>query len=239
MATSKNKKKTTNASRSRSSARPTPAPPTGRTHGRRSSRWLLASVGFVALVLLVGVLLTRSGGGRDDGDATGDRPADIAATGNLLRTEAPWPPQPAGLRQRVEAAGFPPVGDESFHVHALLSVYVDGEKVPVPANIGIDPSSGYHSPLHTHTPDGVIHFEADDPAPFTLQQVFAMWGVEFTRDRLGAYTSNGDERIHVYVNGGVVAGPGHEIREGDNIVVAYGKAGSFPTEPPADALQDT
>jgi len=117
---------------------------------------------------------------------------------------------------------------------------VDGEQVPVPANIGIDTRSGYHSPLHTHTPNGVIHFEADEPSPFTLQQVFSMWGVEFTADRLGAYTPTGDNQIHVYVNGQPIDDPvTYELQQGDNIVVAYGEAGSFPTEPPDDALANS
>lgn len=142
-----------------------------------------------AVLVLAGLALVASQ--RDQG--TGSQQPDGAA---LLRTEAPWEPQTAGLRERVEEAGFPPVGDESFHVHALLSVYVEGEQVRVPANIGIDPQSGFHSPLHTHTPDGVIHFEADDPSPFTVQQVFSMWGVDFGRDRLGAYTPEGENQIH-------------------------------------------
>lgn len=184
-----------------------------------------------AVLVLAGLALVASQ--RDQGAANPRQPDGAA----LLRTEAPWEPQTAGLRERVEEAGFPPVGDESFHVHALLSVYVEGEQVPVPANIGIDPQSGFHSPLHTHTPDGVIHFEADDPSPFTVQQVFSMWGVDFGRDRLGAYTPEGENQIHVYVNGEPAADPvNYELREGDNVVVAYGPSGSFPTEPPTDAL---
>lgn len=167
------------------------------------------------------------------------RDDDVGDTGagGLLRTEAPWAPQTEGLRERVAAAAFPPVGDESFHVHALLSVFVDGEQVTVPANIGIDGRTGYHSPLHTHTPDGVIHFEADDPSPFTLGQVFSMWGVEFSADRLGAYTPTGDKRIHVYVDGNRIENPvGYELQEGDNVVVGYGPDGTFPTQPPDGAL---
>lgn len=198
---------------------------------RTDRRFLYAVTALAALAAVALVLSQGGNGGNEPGTAT---------PGDLLRTEAPWNPQSDGLRERVEAAGFPPVGDESFHVHALLSVYVEGEQVPVPANIGIDTRSGYHSPLHTHTPDGVIHFEADEPSPFLLQQVFSMWGVEFTADRLGAYTPTGDNQIHVYVNGQPIDDPvTYELQQGDNIVVAYGEAGSFPTEPPDDALANS
>lgn len=206
----------------------------GTSKPQRDRRLLYVVAALVAAVVLA-VVVAQSNS-TDDTEDAGDtgRPA---AGGELLRTEAPWEPQVDGLPDRVEAAGFPPVGDESYHVHALLSVYVDGEQVPVPANIGIDPRSGYHSPLHTHTPDGVIHFEADDPSPFTLQQVFSMWGVDFSAMRLGAYVPAGDKTVHVYVNGEPVDAPvDYELQEGDNVVVAYGVAGSFPTEPPADAL---
>jgi len=211
--------------------------PRGRSKPKPDRR-LLSVLAALAVAAVIAVVLAQSDDTGDSEDtATAGGPA---ADGELLRTEAPWEPQADGLPARVDAAGFPPVGDESYHVHALLSVYVDGEQVPVPANIGIDPSSGYHSPLHTHTPDGVIHFEADDPSPFTLQQVFTMWGVDFSAGRLGAYVPRDDKTLHVYVNGEPVDEPvGYELQEGDNVVVAYGQADSFPTEPPTDALAGT
>jgi hypothetical protein len=94
------------------------------------------------------------------------------------------------------------------------------------------------SPLHTHDTSGVIHIEAAREFPFRLADVFAVWGVVFTDDQLGAYANNGQETVQVYVNGRPVADPVHYlIQAHDNIVVAYGVPGSFPTEPPTDALQ--
>lgn len=228
--------------RSPASQRPTNARrPQTRTRGASRQRpdkrrYYYAAAAALAIAVIIVLVAAQSD---DDQTATSTTAPTGSAAGSLLRTEAPWAPQYENLEERVEAAGFPPVGDESFHVHALLSLFVDGEQVPVPTNIGIDQSSGYHSPLHTHTPDGVIHFEADEPSPFTLQQVFSMWGVDFSSDRLGAYTPEAGKQIHVYVNGEPVADPGgYEIEDGDNVVVAYGTAGSFPTEPPADALEN-
>lgn len=224
-----------NASRSQAARR---TPPAARRPDRRRLYAIGAAMAVVAVVIAV-FAAARSDSGNDDNNAATATTAPSSASGPLLRTEAPWAPQSDNLAERVEQAGFPPVGDESYHVHALLSVYVDGEQVPVPTNIGIDQSNGYHSPLHTHTPDGVIHFEADDPSPFTLQQVFTIWGVDFSADRLGAYAPDSAKQIHVYVNGERVVDPaGYEINNGDNVVVAYGTDGSFPTEPPADALEN-
>ena len=191
---------------------------------------VVLTLAVLALVLFFGWLLLRS---TSSGPPVAASDAGAASSG-----QPTWPPRQEGLQEAVEAAGFPPVGDESYHVHALLSVFVDGEPVGVPANIGIDATAGYLSPLHTHTPDGVIHFEADSPSTFTLGQFFTIWGVEFSEQRLGPFTSQGASGVHVYVNGSPVKAPTtYEIREGDNVVVAFGEPGSFPTEPPTDALE--
>ena len=189
----------------------------------------LAVTGTLAVVALGGVGLAVSqqdDGGRTTGAST--------TAGGLLASAPPWPAQKAGLGERVAALGFPPVGDESYHAHALLTVYRDGEQVPVPADLGYD-ERGAHASLHTHTPDGVVHMEADDPYPYTVAHVMTTWGVTFDADTLGSDTSQGDKQVHVYVNG-EPAGPDAPLKDGDNVVVAYGAAGSFPTEPDDKAL---
>jgi hypothetical protein len=192
----------------------------------QARRARLAVAGVLALVAAatVGLVIGQNG---DDGDAP-------AASGALLTSSPPWPAQKTGLAERVSPLQFPPVGDESYHAHALLSVFRDGEQVAVPADLGYD-EAGRHSSLHTHTPDGVIHMEADDPYPYTLAHVMTTWGVAFGPDRLGGDTAAGDKTVHVYVNG-EPATPDAELKDGDNVVVAYGTTGSFPTEPPTDAL---
>lgn len=214
-------KKRTPTPQRRTPPRPTKSP-------RADRRLVVALVALAGIAILA--VMSASGGNGDGGPV---------AEG-VLRSSPPWAPQYDGLQSRVAAAGFPAVGDESYHVHALLSVFREGEQVVVPANIGIDQQRQFISPLHTHTPDGVIHFEADDPAPFNLGQVFDVWGVAFDADRLGDRTNAGNKTVQVYVNGELVAEPrARELRDGDNIVVAYGSPGSFPTEPPTDALDNT
>ena len=197
---------------------------------RRALRVRLAMVVAIALVAAVAIALVIS-------QANDDTLAGSAPGGSdgLLTGPPPWPAQPAGLEERIAALGFPPGGDESYHAHVLLSVYRNGQQVAVPANLGYD-ERGAHSSLHTHTPDGVVHMEADDPYPYELAHVMTTWGVAFDRNRLGGDTAEGDKKVHVYVNGEPTSGGPVVLEDGDNIVVAYGEAGSFPTEPPADAL---
>jgi hypothetical protein len=153
-------------------------------------------------------------------------------------TEPPWPPEYEHLQQRLEALDLPPVGDESYHVHALLHVYVDGGAVTVPANIGIDLSQGIESSLHTHDTSGVIHMEAVHSYPFTLADFFEVWGVRFSSTQLGAYSDSGSKTVQVYVNGHQISDPtSYVLKADDNIVVAYGEPGSFPKNPSAAALE--
>lgn len=203
-----------------------------RARRRRQQRWLMAGAAAIAVVVAVVVVVARDG---DDGARSGS--PDGAESFAPQTTPPPWSPTYTDLAERIEALGFPAVGDESYHAHALLSVFVDGEQAPVPANIGIDEATRTVSPLHTHEPNGVVHMEADDPYPFTLGQVFAVWGVAFADGQLGGLRDAGSRSLQVYVNGERVTQPAaYELKDQDNVVVAYGEPGSFPTEPPADAL---
>ena len=196
----------------------------------------LAVMGAVVVVAaaVVGLVTTQAG---DDVRGTPLTPGGLLTSGGLLTGAPPWPAQKAGLADRVEKLGFPPVGDESYHAHALLTVYRDGKELPVPADLGFD-ERGAHSSLHTHTPDGVIHMEADDPYPYTVSHVMITWGVAFGADRLGGETATGEKKVHVYVNG-KPSTPNAELKDGDNVVVAYGVDGSFDTEPATDALDSS
>ena len=160
-----------------------------------------------------------------------------SATAGIRATKPPWSPEYAHLQQRLKALNLPPVGNESYHTHALLHVYVNGRPVTVPANIGL-PLKGRFSPIHTHDTSGVIHMEAAHPYPFTLGDFFIVWGVRFSSTQLGAYTNSAHNRVWVYVNGKPIRYPkSYVMKAHDNIVVAYGKWSSFPKRPSAAALR--
>lgn len=147
----------------------------------------------------------------------------------------PWAPQYAYLAQRISNLHLPPNGNESYHVHALLHVYVNGQPVTVPANVGIDPSQGIESTMHTHDTTGIIHMEAAYQYPFKLTDFMAIWGVQFTATQLGAYQSQGDSSVQLFVNGLKVDDmTSYSLKPHDSVVLAYGAPGSFPTNPPAN-----
>lgn len=114
----------------------------------------------------------------------------------------PWSP-PEDSKTRVAQAGLR-LGQmgTAEHYHAHLNLVVDGRPVQVPPGIGIDPSTGEMSALHTHTPDGVLHIEAGTKGqPFTLGQLFTEWNVKLTADQVGSLNVTKHKQLVLYVNG--------------------------------------
>ncbi|HEX2583678.1 MAG TPA: hypothetical protein VHL14_01000 [Steroidobacteraceae bacterium] len=68
---------------------------------------------------------------------------------------------------------------QAYHVHAHLSIFLNGEQLAVPSHIGIvetSPTSHCNYATHTHDHTGMLHVEAPAAGLFTLGQVFALWG---------------------------------------------------------------
>lgn len=90
-------------------------------------------------------------------------------------------------RQGPVNSAYPPVGkiscDEGehadFHIHAHLTLYLNGQKVALPAGIGIAPDNSCIYWLHTHNTDGVIHIEAPSGSAFTLKSFLDIWSNHF------------------------------------------------------------
>jgi hypothetical protein len=186
-------------------------------------------------LLAIALLLTAlavAGCGSDKKTAA----APVISGPGITATAPPWKPSYDHLAERMKRFGVPPPGTEKYHHHAQLHVYNDGLLVSVPTHIGLAP--GVAAGLHTHAPGGVIHIEASKPFKPTLGSFFAVWGVPFGPKQVGNLKDEGDEHVYVLANGKPVADPIHYvIKEGDNIVVAHGKAGSFPKTPPVTLLR--
>lgn len=70
------------------------------------------------------------------------------------------------------------------HIHAYITMYINGQAQSLPANIGIAQGQQGGSTtcfywLHTHDTSGVIHIEAPAAEPFTLGQFFDEWDQQF------------------------------------------------------------
>lgn len=195
-----------------------------RASSARRKRLKLGAVSLTGLAIAAVAALIAAGGG-----GASPRVSGTGASAGLQVTQAPWAPEYSGLATRLAALKLPGQSDGGYHVHAMLRVYVDGNQVPVPANVGIDPNATSLAPLHTHDTSGIVHIESTEQYPFTLGQFFTIWGVKLTSSQLGGYVAGNGKALSVYANGELVHNPvGYVMNAHDDIVVGYGRPGSFP-----------
>jgi len=85
-----------------------------------------------------------------------------------------------------------------FHIHAHLTIFVNGSPRQIPAGIGIPGAQVQNGPhgavvgsgtcfywLHTHAADGIIHIESPIHRVYTLGDFFDEWGQPLGPDVLG------------------------------------------------------
>lgn len=97
-------------------------------------------------------------------------------------------------------------GEQSiFHIHAHLTIFVNGAPRQIPASIGIPGRCLYW--LHTHDADGIIHIESPVRRTFTLGQFFDEWGQPLSPDQAGPATGH----VTALYNGKVYQGNPRDI----------------------------
>jgi hypothetical protein len=165
-------------------------------------------------------------------DAPAVRPETLPGE---LTSEAPWPANGDEAPERADAIGLPPVGNEAFHEHSNLRIFVNGTLLPIPVDVGIDREAQAVTSLHTHDTSGTIHMESGTAHDFTLGDFFDVWGVRFSERCLGAYCEEGDETLQVFVGGQEMTRPIRDfvMDEGDVIVVTFGTQDELPDPIPS------
>lgn len=103
-----------------------------------------------------------------------------------------------------------------LHWHSNLEIYVKGEKVNIPANIGL---VRVHNPMHTHdedAPQGIIHMEFGGVVrrnDTKLDQFFKIWNKD-----IGSFGQN----MKMTVNGiDNLEFGNYEMKDGDKIELRY------------------
>jgi hypothetical protein len=167
-------------------------------------------------------------------------PAGLTIAGpGAQTTKPPWRPEYAHLAQRLHEIGIPSGGKETFHIHAMLHIYVNGLLVPLPANIGLPPGKGIESSMHTHDSSGIIHMEAPRPHTYTLGDFFAVWGVKLGPAQVGGLTGYGGNKLHFFLNGKPITNPAALVlHRYDSVVIGYGPVNSFPHTPSTFLLSE-
>ncbi len=211
----------------------------------RSAKWFGA---LAVVVALIGA-----------GCSSSSRASQSPTTTPAAPVAWPAPPNPMALAQQ---AGLVPETAESleFHVHAHLDIFVNGQKVTVPAGLGIDITNpGVHaledypqgsgataygridppcetvciSPLHTHDVTGIIHTESKTHKYNQLGQLFTEWGVKLDKNCVATYCEP-KKKIAVYVNGKPYTGDPTTIQLSNFKEIAI-VIGSPPDKIPATA----
>ena len=90
-----------------------------------------------------------------------------------------------------------------FHIHAHLDVFVNGQLMYIPPQIGIIPDKCIYW-LHTHDETGIIHIESPIKKDFTLGQVFDLWKRKINNSEVfnNIFNETGSNNIpQIYING--------------------------------------
>jgi hypothetical protein len=146
--------------------------------------------------MLCGLALAGCGGGGDDAPAPPlpPRAASVALQDGGAIGTAQWPEgNSASGGQGAAVAGLDcGLMATDYHVHAHLSIFLNGTMLQVPAHAGIVPATATSDectyPLHTHDATGKLHVESPTPMRFTLGQFFAIWGQPLTTTNVGGLT---------------------------------------------------
>jgi hypothetical protein len=88
-----------------------------------------------------------------------------------------------------------------FHIHSNLQIVANGQKVLVPANVGIDFAKNCMSSVHTHDDTGIIHVEAPVKKDFTLGDFFYKWNKPFSNTQIMDFQVDAEHGLKVFVNG--------------------------------------
>ena len=173
-------------------------------------------VGLAAL----GAGIVAAEGGASPTPASGVPAARLESVATLGRLESPESPGPLGpegvpipdaAQLAAPAAATPqaPVdgirclGSEQllFHIHAHLTVFVNGVARRIPGGVGIVDPQVSQTPvgayvgggncfywLHTHAADGIVHIESPVKRTFTLGDFFDVWGQRLSGRQVGPAT---------------------------------------------------
>jgi hypothetical protein len=191
-----------------------------REAARKRRRNWLAGIGSAVVVIIAAVAITLAvtSNSGSPASATGGTPklklASLSTLGTLQPVPSPGPngpeavpvpPAPALASTATKATGKTVDGISCdtteqlvFHIHAHLTVFVNGAARQIPAAIGIPGAQAENTPtgpyiasgscfywLHTHAADGIIHIESPVHRTYTLGDFFDIWGQPLGPDQVG------------------------------------------------------
>jgi hypothetical protein len=174
---------------------------------RRLRLWLMgaAAAVIIAAAAIGGTLGFGGGGAKDSSSAPQLTLAPLSTLGTLQSAPSSGPngsegvPVPGAAPLAATAAGTAGQNIDGiscqtseqtlFHIHAHLTIFVNGSPRQIPAAVGIPGAVAQNTPqgpfigsgncfywLHTHAADGIIHIESPVQRTYTLGEFFDEWG---------------------------------------------------------------
>jgi hypothetical protein len=205
---------------------------------RRRRLWLAgATAAVVVIAAVIGITLSLGGSGAKAGDKTpAANLAPLSSLGTLAKAPAAGAlgpeqvPVPSGTTlaspaasvtgQKVDGIGCQTSEQTLFHIHAHLTIFVNGAARQVPAAIGIPGAQAQTTAagpfveqgtcfywLHTHAADGIIHIESPVQRKYALGNFFDEWGQPLSASRVGPARG----RVVALYNGQVFKGDPRNI----------------------------
>jgi hypothetical protein len=125
----------------------------------------------------------------------------------------------------------------AYHIHAHLSIYINGQSVPLVANTGIAPDGVTSQAnvtcyywLHTHDASGVIHIESPTTKLYALSDFFDIWQQKFSSSGSFPTQLSSSAGWTIYVNGKQVNTDFNHLmlHAHDLITLAYNSPGIKP-----------
>jgi hypothetical protein len=187
---------------------------------KRRRNWL-TGIGAAVVVIIAAVAITlavTSNSGKSSSTAGGTPKLKLASLSTLGTLKPAPSPGAKGPEGGVPVPQAPPLATTAtvatgktvdgiscdtneqlvFHIHAHLTVFVNGAARQVPAGIGIPGAQAQNTPagplvasgtcfywLHTHAADGIVHIESPVHRTFTLGNFFDIWGQPLGKDQVG------------------------------------------------------
>lgn len=111
-----------------------------------------------------------------------------------------------------------------LHWHPRLSIYINGEKQEIPANVGL---GSVHREIHTHEDikEDIIHMEMAGVVTrdeTRLGNFFKIWGKDFSSKKIFDQTSGSGRSLKMSVNGKEnLDFENYEMKDNDVIEIKY------------------
>jgi hypothetical protein len=118
-----------------------------------------------------------------------------------------------------------------FHIHAHINIFVNGQLMYVPPQIGIIPEKCIYW-LHTHDETGIIHIESPIKRDFTLGQFFDLWKKKLENPQIfdNIFNEKGSSMPQIYINGNKLPNGTNyrdvKLHAHDEIALVYGTSPS-------------